>query len=1312
MRSKKLRSIVAMAAMTGLVSMASNGHTTKKIDKKLLASNEIASNNSSSSSINPNDLNIQISNISVTKESANGFTNNTDYVPENSIPKTTNIATSNTEMVYKIAVSLSSKTGKLYKVPKLYLTANPFAQYMDKNSNDPKEKQAAEEIVKSINMQLGQLKNLNSTSTFVITAILRVGSSDWDVNVNPNIELHAVVGDKEKVVPVQVPDIRLTNHYTDTVYAGIQIAHSEKNKHESYLDIGFNNANTSENTPGIYNPANYKPQSITFKINNPDPKDIDIIPLNVAGFSTNPDGTYTVDYRLIGQVNRLFKVITKTNGVLNKEITVTPISEKYNTNIDLNKTTSFNYDSASATLTQNAIGNSFTMSQDTRASGWYAPYDTFSSELSAGIPGKYKIYSGSLLSNGNIVVVDGKDFIGLKPQTYVSLNQNAENIFLTGTPTEKANLFQRIVNGDMTGIGESFSYDQILQMYKSGEKIPTLNFTYKSEDYNGNPLKMVGYYHEIPTTGSWTPVINRVFTLGVLQGNYSKQEKENMANAIGNGGLPSDTIIKNNGEFSGFLLSPPNNITNQDLDESKPGETPAGNGTYHSNEVRYGSISHDISSVVTYACEKITTTIDTPKGSGNIIQNHPVSWLDSSHKFYFYIYGYGSGVTEQYTKNTVLEVNMGAPFVLTSPVTINGVTVPQENCKIEGNKLFIKFPQRFNMSPQPTVEFDAHYITFGPQTITVSGRLVGKTGDQGIVYNYNNNPNSSQLTGGATGQVILTNHQVLTGDTSSDCMHYANDIDSNDNVTLTDVIHNGKYTTKEYLVVGQIPTAGSDNLPGNEGSPGVGGLGSKLLSLDTHGVPTWVLPKSALNSTNQKILDDPDALDLKGMLQYIESPESGWVKYVPGETDLSDMIAYAVTPTIEPGQDYILDYQVHLTGITPNNYQIVNSAFKYYIPTDEVGSTSNIVNLTPPGENLSYDWISKVVDSDGHALPNNVLNNTVDYNGHKISLNDLIGHGADNDGNFDLTPTELQNKVDLATNKEAMQKLGYKLDGIYVNGQQVSKEWFETVGILDNSTLTHIKFVISKTYTDTVKVVNKENQELVPENSVSGTPGSDTDLKTPDIPKGYHIESITDGNSKIITELPKIFGDKNEIIIYHVVKDPSTTVAEVYKDGTDVVPIKTTLNAPNTKVDTAIPELPNGYQIIKITVNGKVVSQSEVPTVQSADNQSIVYTIDKMPTDTVKVVYNNKDLIPAVSKTGKTGTETRLKTPEIPKGYHVVSITNGNGEKVSEVPTVFGNSDNTTIYHVEKDITDKVYIDVKTESGTVLTPSHEVASGA
>ena len=121
----------------------------------------------------------------------------------------------------------------------------------------------------------------------------------------------------------------------------------------------------------------------------------------------------------------------------------------------------------------------------------------------------------------------------------------------------------------------------------------------------------------------------------------------------------------------------------------------------------------------------------------------------------------------------------------------------------------------------------------------------------------------------------------------------------------------------------------------------------------------------------------------------------------------------------------------------------------------------------------------------------------------------------------------------------------------------------------------------------------------------------------PEVPKDYHIVKVV-VNNKVITlnangsyNLPKTFSDnknveKDDRIEVIVAKNPTTTVEEHYENGTSVVPNKTTTNLQGAKVSTGLPELPSGYKVIKVIVNGKEVSQSEVPTTQSKDNQTIV----------------------------------------------------------------------------------------------------------
>ncbi|WP_159426721.1 mucin-binding protein, partial [Clostridium mediterraneense] len=251
-------------------------------------------------------------------------------------------------------------------------------------------------------------------------------------------------------------------------------------------------------------------------------------------------------------------------------------------------------------------------------------------------------------------------------------------------------------------------------------------------------------------------------------------------------------------------------------------------------------------------------------------------------------------------------------------------------------------------------------------------------------------------------------------------------------------------------------------------------------------------------------------------------------------------------------------------------------------------------------------------------------------------------------------------------------------------------------GNSDNTTIYHVeKDITDKVYID---VKTESGTVLTPSHEVaSGAPGAKVNVQMPEIPKDYHIVKVTVDN-KVITpdsngkyELPNTLSDnQNQEVDDHieviVAKNPTTTVEEKYQDGTNVVPDKTTVNLQGTKVETGLPELPEGYKVIKITVNGKEVSQNEVPTVQSADNQTIVYTIGKVSTDTVKVVdEDNQPVVPEVSVTGVSGTETGLKAPKIPEGYHIVSVTNNGKTVEAGVPSKFTNDDQNIVYHIAKD---------------------------
>ena len=196
-------------------------------------------------------------------------------------------------------------------------------------------------------------------------------------------------------------------------------------------------------------------------------------------------------------------------------------------------------------------------------------------------------------------------------------------------------------------------------------------------------------------------------------------------------------------------------------------------------------------------------------------------------------------------------------------------------------------------------------------------------------------------------------------------------------------------------------------------------------------------------------------------------------------------------------------------------------------------------------------------------------------------------------------------------------------------------------------------------------------------------------------------------NSTIIATNQNLNTSKTEHILG--VKD---TIVKVIQDNNKIYYYSATGNLVGNKIDTKIPKLPKDYKIVKITMNGKEISQNEVPTIQGNDNQIIIYTIRKMSTDIVKVVYEDGKIAqPSVSVTGVTDSKTGLNVPTIPEGYHVISITNST-KGVDGLPKTFGNTDNTTTYTIAKNIVDKTYAKVITTKGDILVPSTEVGNGA
>ena len=748
MVKKKIQTILAMSAMVGTVTLMTQ-HTVKTQNNVMLenksnpdfinkitggktlpnithtanftAINTGTNSISNGSSIDySKDLQIDVTNVKMSKISTGSNTDNTSYQPENNVPSTGDIATSGTIVNYQISVSLRSRTGQLYPVSSASLSANPIVSYMGIKNETPQEKAALAQLQQSIQVQLGKLKNLNSTSTFVITASFQLNEADWNAKVLPNITLNLTTPSGKTIqVPIKVNPIKETMQYTDNVIATPSLVPDSSDKNTHYMSININNQVTPY-SPGVYSPKNQNVKTVTFNINNPDPKEITITPLNIPGLIKNSNGTYTVSANLLNTSKNLFKITTNTDNQLRVPITVTPVKEELessSSNINSSEATKMNYYGGQVILKQRNFGEHFSMTQTSQTSystqsndmGYNDNLVSFGSTMTTGVPGKYNVYTGSLITNGQIVVKDANAPQGVNlinnGQVYCHLDDNAVNILKSGTPAQKAQIMEDIVAGNMNGIGVKYTASELQTLMNEGKTVPSLNFTYVEKGYDGSNFSDGSSYITAPLKGSGTPVISRTITFGDLTGSYSESDQKKMSDALKNGQLLSDGVIDNNGKLKGFILTPPNSYTDEDV---------ANNHISQITDERYGDYSHGLSAATNSGEAEIGVTVDNIGAStASTVTTTQYSWFLKPHEFSVNIQGYGTGPSLM-LNNTTITVDMGHSFKLIdkTPIFFGSVKLGPNNYKVEGNKIIfhITKAEAQSLSSAPDITWNISII--------------------------------------------------------------------------------------------------------------------------------------------------------------------------------------------------------------------------------------------------------------------------------------------------------------------------------------------------------------------------------------------------------------------------------------------------------------------------------------------------------------------------------------------------------------------------------------------------------------------------
>ncbi|MGL4989691.1 MAG: hypothetical protein ACRC57_00795, partial [Sarcina sp.] len=1232
-----------------------------------------------------------VSDVNITPSEAN--TNVIVDGDTSNVNSNTKVIWSNSTVTYEIPYNVVSKNGKSFNIPNITATANPTLNY-----SDGSDASIAEGMQKQITYtdiaQTGQ----TSTSSGIIKISFKVPQTGVAQVFNPHITLHC----GSQNIPVNLPNINTDANYNVGISTYLQVSNNQV-----YISMGTQ----YEQSPRKYNPYGHTMTSMTFSLSQNDVVgSVKYIPISNPDLIVNSNGTYTVKGALLkdflaGKGEPLFNISKNNNGVIST-INVNPVSATWN-GIEENHphcsistyghSTSYNKAPNSDNIGQGEVQMTQTNSSSMTGSGDKV---TFASTINSGIKGNWTGVTFNYIQDGYTAALVNGIGSATPNLNYVNLDQAGLNIMNSGTPEQKYNLLQAIYNAYDPNTRDpiTFQYGTIYNStimnncitngtmvvtegsFPNFTNIPIKNsqlvFTNPYTINNGSTTENSNSVTAVPNTAN-SSIVSKTFTLGVNNG--GNVDSNNFS------GLTNIDYV--NSSSTGFMMGANNEYTPNYVN----GHTDFFNqGSGQSIMFRTGLASYNTSSVKGSSWQGSWPTID-----GETTQTQQISWLSSSHKIIVSMQRDSAMGGGSIDPNSKIVLNLGAPAELTGPLTLSGgmgeVTVPASDYawnKAHDQITINKIPNSTfplmtrNLNASIPVQYDPADDSM--TSITVSGQLIGpKDNPTGNVYQINTHTiPGKDIMGDSYNYGSGTATVYLTPTVNNDCLHTTNGVNANNVATMTDMVHNSSTSAKQYIVVGQIVAPGTtSSLPGNFGEPSVGGLGATLEGFNNPDCPVYVLPESALSNTdsegytNQEIMEGTNPFQMKGAKAWIENPASGWVKYTPGMS-LKGMVGYTYMPTIKGGESWKTSYNIKLTNVN-GQFQYGTSQYKYFDTTDGVGSASNIVIVSPAGENPDYSWTSNVIlqESPGNtrALTQQELNTPVTFNSvngkQTETLGYLISHGADKDGQFDPTPAipedHLQQEVDLANDEAGLKAAGYELVGVKVKvgdgaWTEEGPDFFTNTGISTDNKLTQVLFIIKQIvpkYQDSVSV------------TLNGAP----------IPAGSALLSDT----------------KNHI--------PNQT-------GNDVEAGKET--------GLSTPTQPNGYKITGVKVvttnsSGVVISTTDepstftVPTQQGNANVHYIYNLVPVVipkvTDKVTVKYQSTGdaFGTPQSITGEPKASTNLKTPTlengmIPKGYHIVSITStpdgittpdysGTGNNTYTVPTTLGNKDNNIVYTIAPD---------------------------
>lgn len=223
---------------------------------------------------------------------------------------------------------------------------------------------------------------------------------------------------------------------------------------------------------------------------------------------------------------------------------------------------------------------------------------------------------------------------------------------------------------------------------------------------------------------------------------------------------------------------------------------------------------------------------------------------------------------------------------------------------------------------------------------------------------------------------------------------------------------------------------------------------------------------------------------------------------------------------------------------------------------------------------------------------------------------------------------------------------GYHVVKVTVDGKE-SKITDIPQAIMNKDT--HSVVVVAKNARNTIKVQTVDGKTVFNHHETPYVePNTKEDLPY-QIPKNYHIVKVTLNGKEIKKEqIPTVVGETDQNVIITVEKDPGS-VNVIVKDTTGKIWENETQKGVIDEKGNIKINVPEGYQIIKITQNGKVVTSAE-QTFTNPENK-IVYIIAKIPEKIVNkdhtIIVHDKEQVP-VEKVVEKVVEKPVEKPAPP----------------------------------------------------------------